>query len=127
MSDVQSSSLRADRADTGTSFGAQLQQRRVIDPDGVGLTVIDIRGMERHLTWAELDNRANQWGRTLAARGAGAGSLVAIAVRNSAEFVLAALGSWKIGAVPVPMRWDLPDWERDRVLATMAAAVVVDQ
>ena len=26
------------------------------------------------------------------------------------------LAAWKLGAVPVPVRWDLPDWERERVL-----------
>ena len=40
--------------------------------------------------------------------------------------MLAALGCWKIGAVPVPMRWDLPDWERSRVLEVIAPAVAVD-
>ena len=68
------------------------------------------------MTFAELDGRANQWGRALAATGAKIGSLVALAIPNSEQLVLAALGCWKIGAVPVPMRWDLPDWERSRVL-----------
>jgi bile acid-coenzyme A ligase len=29
------------------------------------------------------------------------------------------LGAWKVGAVPVPMRWDLPEWERDRLLGVV--------
>ncbi len=54
------------------------------------------------------------------------GSLVALGIPNSEQLVLAALGCWKIGAVPVPMRWDLPEWERSRVLEVIAPAVTVD-
>ena len=50
-----------------------------------------------------------------------------IAIPNSIEFVLTALGCWRIGSVPVPMRWDLPDWERLRLLEALGAAVVVDE
>ena len=60
-------------------------------------------------------------------RGAEIGSLVALAIPNSEQLVLAALGCWKIGAVPVPMRWDLPDWERFRVLEVIDPAVTVDE
>jgi hypothetical protein len=31
------------------------------------------------------------------------------------EFVLNVLACWKLGAVPIPVRWDLPDWELTRV------------
>src|SRR6202012_1701401 len=70
---------------------------------------------------------ANQWGRALTAGGAEIGSLVALAIPNSEHLVLAVLGCWKIGAVPVPMRWDLPEWERSRVLAVIDPSVVVDE
>ena len=71
--------------------------------------------------------RANQWGRALAA--AGADSSVRLShwgFPTPSSLVLAALGCWKIGAVPVPMRWDLPEWERSRVLEVIAPAVTVD-
>jgi len=79
------------------------------------------------MTFAELDRRATQWGRALSASGAEIGSLVALAIPNSEQLVLAVLGCWKIGAVPVPMRWDLPDWERSRVLEVIDPAVTVDE
>ena len=79
------------------------------------------------MTFAELDRRANQWGRALTASGAEIGSLVALAIPNSEQLVLAVLGCWKIGAVPVPMRWDLPDWERSRVLEVVDPAVAIDE
>ena len=84
-------------------------------------------GTAQNLTFAQIDARANQWGRALAAAGADIGSLVALGIPNSEHLVLAALGCWKIGAVPVPMRWDLPEWERSRVLAVIDPAVIVDE
>ena len=91
------------------------------------MTVVALDGTAQSLTFGELDARANQWGRALAANGAGAGSLVALAIPNSQHLVLAALGCWKIGAVPIPMHWDLPEWERNRVREVIDPAVVVDE
>ena len=113
--------------DEGIPFGTKLQQLAEQRGDDTAVTVIARDGTAHSLTFAELDGRANQWGRALAAADAEVGSLVALAIPNSQQFVLAALGCWKIGAVPVPMRWDLPDWERSRVLAVIDAAVVIDE
>jgi len=107
-------------------FGTRLSQLAGTDPEGVGLVVVSRDGAEQTLRWRQLEEGANRWGRALAAAGAGHGTRVALAVPNSVDLVLAALGTWKVGAVPVPVRWDLPDWERDRVLAVVDAAVVVD-
>ena len=113
--------------DEGIPFGTKLQQLAEQRGDDTAVTVIARDGTAHSLTFAELDGRANQWGRALAAADAEVGSLVALAIPNSQQFVLAALGCWKIGAVPVPMRWDLPDWERSRVLEVIDAAVVIDE
>ena len=51
----------------------------------------------------------------LADRGVGYGDRLGIGLRNSPEFVWGAYAAWKLGAVPVPMRWDLPDWELTRL------------
>ncbi|MGV8000557.1 AMP-binding protein, partial [Mycobacterium kansasii] len=67
-----------------------------------GVTIVALDGTAQTLTFGELDARANQWGRALAAAGAAIGSLVALAIPNSQHLVLATLGCWKIGAVPVP-------------------------
>ncbi len=99
------------------------EQRR----DEKAVTIVALDGTAHSLTFGELDARANQWGRALAANGAGTGSLVALAIPNSQHLVLAALGCWKIGAVPVPMHWDLPEWERNRVREVIDPAVVVDE
>ena len=120
------SGAAANPPDEGIPFGAKLRQLAEQRGDDTALTVIARDGNAHSMTFAELDGRANQWGRALAAAGAKVGSLVALGIPNSEQLVLAALGCWKIGAVPVPMRWDLPEWERSRVLEVIAPAVTVD-
>ena len=107
------SGAAANPPDEGIPFGAKLRQLAEQRGDDTALTVIARDGNAHSMTFAELDGRANQWGRALAPAGAQVGSLVALGIPNSEQLVLAALGCWKIGAVPVPMRWDLPEWERD--------------
>jgi bile acid-coenzyme A ligase len=113
--------------DEGIPFGTKLQELAEQRRDDVGVTIVALDGSAESLTFGELDARANQWGRALAAQGATTGSLVALAIPNSTHLVLATLGCWKIGAVPVPMHWDLPEWERDRVREVINPAVVVDE
>src|SRR5271163_2916627 len=113
--------------DEGIPFGAKLRQLAEQRCDATALTVVARDGTGHSMTFAEVDHGANQWGRALTASGAELGSLVALAIPNSEQLVLAVLGCWKIGAVPVPMRWDLPDWERSRVLAVIDPAVIVDE
>ncbi|MHA7649604.1 class I adenylate-forming enzyme family protein [Mycobacterium sp. ML4] len=110
----------------GVPFATKLTELAEQQRDDTAVTVVSVDGSAHALTFGELDARANQWGRALAARGAEKGSLVAIAIPNSMHLVLATLGCWKIGAVPIPMHWDLPEWERDRVRAVINPAVVVD-
>lgn len=113
--------------EVGTPFGEQLRNLAQADPAGVGLVVVNRDGSDATLTWSQLDSRANQWGRALAEAGADEGSMVALAIPNSPDLILAILGCWKIGAVPVPMRWDLPDWERERLLEVIRPAVLLDE
>jgi len=108
-------------------YGSQLHRRALADPGGIGLVTVAPDGSEQGLTWEELDRRANQWARALTGAGARLGSLVALAIPNSQDLVLSTLGCWKIGAVPVPMRWDIPEWERTRLLDVIKATVVIDQ
>jgi bile acid-coenzyme A ligase len=65
--------------------------------------------------WPALDRRSSQVAAALAARGLGQGDRLAVALRNSPEFIFSVLAAWKLGAVPVPVRWDLPDWELGRL------------
>ncbi|MEB4210544.1 class I adenylate-forming enzyme family protein [Mycobacterium sp. 94-17] len=113
--------------DDGIPFGIKLRQLAEERRDDPAVTTVALDGNATSLTFGELDARANQWGRTLAATGVQTGSYVALAIPNSHHLVLATLGCWKIGAVPVPMHWDLPEWERERVRAVIDPAVVVDE
>jgi acyl-CoA synthetase (AMP-forming)/AMP-acid ligase II len=56
---------------------------------------------ERRLTFAQLDARANQFAHFLQSRGVGPGDHVGIYAYNCNEWVEAALGAFKIRAVPV--------------------------
>ncbi|MBZ4510492.1 acyl--CoA ligase [Mycobacterium avium subsp. hominissuis] len=127
MTESAPAELAANPLADGIPFGAKLQQLAGQRGDDTAVTVVALDGTATSLTFAELDARANQWGRALAATGAQTGSLVALAIPNSQHLVLATLGCWKIGAVPVPMHWDLPEWERDRVREVINPAVVVDE
>ncbi len=80
------------------------------------MRVVAVDGTETVVTWPELHRRSTQIARGLQERGTTEGGRVAVALRNSPEFVMTVLAAWKLGAVPVPVRWDLPDWERERVL-----------
>ncbi len=113
--------------DEGIPFGTKLQELAEQRRDDTAVTIVALDGTAQVLTFGELDARANQWGRALAANGAETGSLVALPIPNSVHLVLATLGCWKIGAVPIPMHWDLPEWERNRVLAVIEPAVLVDE
>ncbi|WP_343601706.1 AMP-binding protein [Mycobacterium sp.] len=110
----------------GVPFGARLHGLAADRGDEPAVVTVAADGTAHSLSFGELDARANQWGRALADAGAAVGSPVALVIPNSEQLVLAVLGCWKIGAVPVPVRWDLPDWERSRVLDVIRAAVVLD-
>jgi bile acid-coenzyme A ligase len=72
-------------------------------------------GMEREVTWEWLDRRSSQLAGALRTRGLGFGDRVGLGLRNSPEFVISVFATWKLGAVPVPVRWDVPDWELARL------------
>ncbi|CAM4255765.1 Long-chain-fatty-acid--CoA ligase [Mycobacterium basiliense] len=111
----------------GIPFGTKLYELSQERRGALAVTVVGLEGSMHSMTFGELDARANQWGRALASNGAEVGSLVALAIPNSQHLVLATLGCWKIGAVPIPMHWDLPEWERDRVQAVIDPTVIIDE
>src|ERR1700677_115645 len=94
-------------------------------PDVVAVTMVDEQGSRHALTWSQLDRRSNQVARAMLSRGVGLGDRVGLELPNSMAMVEAVLATWKVGASPVPVRWDLPEWERDRVADVLAAALMV--
>ncbi|MEV0370843.1 amino acid adenylation domain-containing protein [Streptomyces sp. NPDC050636] len=71
------------------------------------------------LTYEALDSRANRLARLLLARGAGPGTLVALAVPRSADAVLAMLATGKAGAAYLPLD---PGQPGDRVAVLLKDA-----
>jgi bile acid-coenzyme A ligase len=84
-------------------------------PDDIAYVHLGMDGNERSVTWGQMDARSSQVAGAFAARGVGFGDRVALGVRNSPEFVISVLATWKLGAVPIPVRWDVPDWELERL------------
>jgi bile acid-coenzyme A ligase len=83
--------------------------------DETVLRFVAAGGAEQTFTWNELDRRSSQVAGALAERGLGFGDRLGVGLRNSPPFVHATFAAWKLGAVPVPMRWDLPEWEVARL------------
>jgi long-chain acyl-CoA synthetase len=79
------------------------------------------------LTWRELDLRAGGAARRLSRRGVRAGDTVALLLPNGWGFVAALWGALKLGATVVPLNPLLSADERDKVLAHLEPALVVDQ
>lgn len=107
------------------SYGRRLTQLAQEAPDRLAFVHVDPEGREREVTRGEIERRANQVARLLAGRGVGTGSLVAVSLANRPEHFFATYGAWKCGATVLPMRWSLPEWERDRLLSLAGPAAVV--
>jgi long-chain acyl-CoA synthetase len=78
------------------------------------------------LSWRELDLRAGGFARRLSRRGVGVGDTVALSLPNGWGFVVALWGGLKLGATVAPLNPLLSDKERDKVLAHLGPALVVD-
>ena len=107
------------------SFGRRLTALADEREGDVALIFAAEDGTDHPFSWRMLESRANQTARLLASAGVQAGDTVVVALRNSPEHVAVTLGTWKLGASVLPLRADLPKWERDRLLAIAEARVVV--
>ena len=101
-------------------IGQRLDELAEADPDGLAVAIVHLDGSAEQLNRRELERAGAALGpgthgtrrRRRRPRGARRPELLRPRPR--------ALGCWKVGATPVPVRWDLPDWERDRVLAVIS-------
>jgi HIP---CoA ligase len=89
---------------------------------GDGTAVVDI---DRQLSYAELVEEARGFGAALVASGLDPGDRVAIWAPNSAEWIVAALGTFLAGTVLVPVNTRFKGIEAADVLARSGARVLV--
>lgn len=77
------------------------------------------------LTYRQLDERANQFGRRLLHCGVGPDTLVGVCLRRTPELVPVLLGAWKAGAGYLPLDPDLPVERRQRMVTGAGCQLVV--
>ena len=105
------------------SIGSRVAEQARLKPDEPVMWCIAPDGNGTSYTWTEIHRRSTQLAIALRERGLGEADRLSIGLHNSFQFVIAAFAAWKLGATPVPMRWDLPEWELGRLRDVIAGAV----
>jgi bile acid-coenzyme A ligase len=107
------------------SYGRRISTLAAERGDQTAIVFVPEQGDERNISWAELDRGSNQVARLLAEHGVGQGSTVVVAVGNRPEHFAVAYAAWKLGALLLTLRPQLPAPERDALLEIAQPAVVV--
>src|SRR5438132_12764682 len=105
---------------TMISYPRRLANLAAADPDRPAVT-----DEHRTVTRAELERLASDVAEAFAARGAGQGDIVVLALPNCVEFLAAMIASWKVGATPTPVSSRLPKRELDGIIKLAAPALIV--
>jgi amino acid adenylation domain-containing protein len=82
---------------------------------------------QQQLSYAELEQRANQLAWRLRREGVGCESLVAVCLERSVDLVVALLGIWKAGGAYVPLDPSYPQPRLRYMLEDTQAAIVITQ
>ncbi|MEU4455556.1 amino acid adenylation domain-containing protein, partial [Nocardioides sp. NPDC023903] len=114
----------AHAVDTDATLVSLLDATVAATPAAVALIVDEADG-RREFTYAELDAEVNRLARHLISRGIGAEDRVALAIRRSAELIIAMYAVARTGAAYVPIDPDQPAERTDYILETAAPAVVL--
>ncbi len=112
-------------ADEGIPYGRRLTELAGDLGEATALVVAAADGSEREYGWVALERRANQIAHRLARAGVGEGDLIALGLPSDHEHVVTVFAAWKLGAVVLPLRPELPGWERDRLLALATPRLLV--
>jgi len=107
------------------SFGRRLSQLASKHPDRTAILFVPVDGLERDVSWCELDRFSNQVARLLASHGVDHTSRVIIALPNCPEHYVTAYAAWKLGAFILPLRAALPQHERDQIMTLFNPTVVI--
>ena len=108
-----------------TSYARRIAEHAAATPGEVAYVHLAMDGAAVEVTWGELHRRSSQVASAFAGRGVGYGDRVGLGIRNSPELALSVLATWKLGAVPIPVRWDVPGWELERLRAVVDPALYV--
>jgi len=100
-------------------YGTRLGQLAEELGDATAVTFVDVDGGEQTISWRQLEIRSTQLAHVFSQRGLGLGDRLAVSLPNSIEHLLSGFAGWKLGATVVPVRWDLPEWERNRLLEVL--------
>jgi len=84
-------------------------------------------GREEVTTRSQLDSQSNQLARLLEARGVSRGSLLALALPNCPEHLLATIAGWKVGACVLPLNPQSPLQELRDILTLASPSLVIGE
>ena len=107
------------------SRGRRISMLAELHPDKPALIFVALDRAERIVTWQDLDKSSNQIARLFQQYGVKEDSTVLIGLSNSPEHYLVAIAAWKLGAMVIPFRWDMPKIEREELLALAQPNLVV--
>lgn len=94
-------------------------------PEKTALIYAPEQGDEVHVSWGEFDRASTRIARLFRAEfGVDEKSLVVVATRNSHVHYFVTYAAWKLGALALPLRAELPVRERDEILDLAMPAVV---
>jgi bile acid-coenzyme A ligase len=113
-----------ERDEGGIPYGSRITQLAMTQGAEPAVSEVTAGGRERSLSWRQLDDLAGRVAMSLHRDGVARGDRVAVCLPNCVEHFVADVAAWKIGAVPVAIRWDLPEWELTRVLDVLAPRAV---
>ncbi|MGA1649887.1 MAG: AMP-binding protein, partial [Ilumatobacteraceae bacterium] len=97
-----------------------LADKAAESPDRPAITCGD-----ESVTRGELESRTNRLARAFAELGVTHGSFVTVALPNSVAFYEACIAAWKLGAIPQPVSYRLPDRERQAIVELADSSLVV--
>ncbi len=106
------------------TYGGRITELARTRGSAPAVTDVDSHGRERSLSWRDLDDLSGRLATSLHSGGLAPGDLMAVCLPNCVEHFVADVAAWKVGAVPVALRWDLPDWELARVLDVLEPRVI---
>ena len=109
------------------SYARRVRDLALEHPEKIAIVFAPVNGEPTQTSWREFDSMSNRAGRLLQQHDVGQGSTVIIALPNCLDHYFLTYGAWKLGASVIPVRWDVPEWERERLLAISSASLVIGE